>query len=199
MLDALDFVVAADPKLRVRQRFLEAAEENVEDERAFPRARNARHRGHAAQGDGDVDVLEVVLPGFADRPAGLWPAAARPEPGPTASPRRYFAVRESGERRISASGPSATTRPPCSPAPGAEVEDEIGGPDGLLVVLDDQDGVAVVPDPPEQADQPAVVALVESDRRLVEDIEDAAQARPDLGRQADPLGFAARKGRRRPV
>ena len=48
-------------------------------------------------------------------------------------------------------------------------------------------------------DEPAVVALVQADGRLVEDVEDAAQAGPDLGRQPDALGLAARERGRRPV
>ena len=43
-------------------------------------------------------------------------------------------------------------------------------------------------------EQPLVVALVQSDRRLVEDVHDAHQARADLARQTDALGLAARQG-----
>src|SRR5581483_12314007 len=39
--------------------------------------------------------------------------------------------------------------------------------------------------------EPPVVPLVETDRRLVQDVEDPDQARPDLGRQPDPLPLAA--------
>src|SRR5205807_709466 len=37
------------------------------------------------------------------------------------------------------------------------------------------------------------VASVQADSRLVQDIERAGQLRAELGRQADPLGFPARK------
>jgi hypothetical protein len=40
-------------------------------------------------------------------------------------------------------------------------------------VLDDHDGVPDVAQPLERADQACVVALVEADRRLVEDLQDA--------------------------
>ena len=43
------------------------------------------------------------------------------------------------------------------------------------------------------ADQLVVVALVEPDRGLVEDVEDADELRADLGREAEPLGLAARQ------
>ena len=83
--------------------------------------------------------------------------------------------------------------------PGPDVEDPVGGPDRLLVVLDDEDRVAEVAQPGERRDELGVVALVEPDRRLVEDVQDAHERRPDLGRQPDPLRLAARERDARPV
>ena len=48
-------------------------------------------------------------------------------------------------------------------------------------------------------EQPAVVARVQADGRLVEDVEDAGQAAADLAGEADALRFAAGQGRRRPA
>ena len=79
--------------------------------------------------------------------------------------------------------PSATIRPPCSPAP-ADVDDVVGDADGLLVVLHHDEGVAHVAQSYQRLDQPLVVALVEPDRRLVEDVE-----HPD---QPDPIWVASR-------
>jgi ABC-type nitrate/sulfonate/bicarbonate transport system substrate-binding protein len=42
-------------------------------------------------------------------------------------------------------------------------------------------------------EQPVVVALVQADRRLVEHVEHARQARADLAGQADALALAARQ------
>ena len=83
--------------------------------------------------------------------------------------------------------------------PGPDVHDPVGGPDRLLVVLHDEHGVAEVAQPGQGRDELGVVALVEPDRGLVEDVQDAHQRRPDLGRQADPLGLAARQRHARPV
>ena len=74
---------------------------------------------------------------------------------------------------------------------GPEVDDVVGGANRLFVVLDDDDGVAEIAQPGERREQRAVVALVQADRRLVEDVEDAGQVRSDLRRQADALAFAA--------
>ena len=46
------------------------------------------------------------------------------------------------------------------------------------------------------AEQPAVVARVQPDRRLVEHVEDAGQAAADLAGQADSLALAAGERRR---
>ena len=73
----------------------------------------------------------------------------------------------------------------------------VGRAHRALVMLDDDHGVAEVPQALQRRDQALVVALVQADRRLVEDVEHAHQRRPDLRRQADPLRLAARQRRRR--
>ena len=85
------------------------------------------------------------------------------------------------------------------PRPGPDVDDPVGRPDRLLVVLDDEHRVAEVAQPGERRDELRVVALVQPDRRLVEDVQDAHQRRPDLGREPDPLRLAAGQGLARPV
>ena len=81
----------------------------------------------------------------------------------------------------------------------AHVDEVVGGAHRLLVVLDDDHGVAQVAQPLERGDQLVVVALVQADRRLVEDVEHADQRRADLRGQPDPLRLAARQRRRRPL
>ena len=80
-----------------------------------------------------------------------------------------------------------------------EIEHVVGGADRLLVVLDHEHRVAEVAQPPQRVEQPAIVALVQADRRLVEDVEHADQARADLGRQPDALALAARQRAGGPV
>ena len=78
----------------------------------------------------------------------------------------------------------------------ADVDDVVGRAHRVLVVLDDDHGVAEVAQPLQRRDQALVVALVQADRRLVEDVEHAHQARADLRRQPDALRLAARQRRR---
>ena len=82
---------------------------------------------------------------------------------------------------------------------GADVDDPVGGGDGVLVVLDDDEGVAEVAQAGEGLDQPVVVALVQPDARLVEHVEDPDEAGPDLGGEPDALRLAAGERAGRPV
>ena len=82
---------------------------------------------------------------------------------------------------------------------GTDVDDMVGDADGLLVVLDHENRVAEVAEPHERVDQPAVVALVETDRRLVEDVEHAYQPAADLTGEPDALSLAAGERAGRPA
>src|SRR5205814_2885524 len=62
------------------------------------------------------------------------------------------------------------------------------------VCSSDLQRVADVAQAEEGLDQPGVVALVETDARLVEDVEDTHQAGADLRRQPDPLRLPAGEG-----
>jgi hypothetical protein len=54
----------------------------------------------------------------------------------------------------------------------------VGGAHRLLVVLDDDDGVAEIAKLLERGEEPRVVALVQADRRLVEDVQHADEPEP---------------------
>ena len=79
------------------------------------------------------------------------------------------------------------------------VDDVVGRAHRLFVVLDDDHRVAEVAQPQQRVDESPVVALVQADARLVEDVEHADQRRADLGRQPDALRLAAGERRRGPV
>ena len=76
------------------------------------------------------------------------------------------------------------------------VDDVVGGAHRLLVVLDDDHGVAEVAQAEQRVDEAPVVALVQADRGLVEDVEHADERRADLRGQADALRLAAGERRR---
>src|SRR5439155_23365417 len=66
----------------------------------------------------------------------------------------------------------------------------------LLVVLDHDDCVAEVAELEERVDELAVVALMQADRRLVEDVENAHELRANLGGETNALPFPAGESRR---
>ena len=62
----------------------------------------------------------------------------------------------------------------------ADIDNIVGCEDGVLVVLDDDDGIADIPQMLQRLQKACIVALMQADRRLVEDIENAGQARANL-------------------
>ena len=80
--------------------------------------------------------------------------------------------------------------------PGArsQVDDVVGAAQRLLVVLHHDQGVAQVPEVNQGFQQALVVALVQPDGRLVEDVEHPHQGGTDLGGQPDALRLAAGEG-----
>ncbi len=157
---------------------------------------------HASDGDEeaerdlDVDVLQVVLARALDddrspgRRAPLLRRLDRQLPLQVGARQRSVAVRQQVRGRALEDELSAVLA-----RAGPEIDDVVRGADGLFVVLDDHDGVAEIAQPRERRQQRTVVALVQTDRRFVEDVKDAGQVRSDLRREADALPFSA--GQRR--
>ena len=81
---------------------------------------------------------------------------------------------------------------------GPDVDDPVGFPDGLLVVLDHQHRVAEVAKTQQGVDESTVITLMQPDRRLVEHVEGTDQAGTDLAGETDALRLAAGQGRRVP-
>lgn len=73
---------------------------------------------------------------------------------------------------------------------GAEIDQPIGGPHGLFVMFDDDDGVSHVSKSLKGFDQLVVVSLVKPDAGFVEDVEASHEARSDLSGESNPLRLA---------
>jgi hypothetical protein len=76
---------------------------------------------------------------------------------------------------------------------GAEIDDVAGGLNGVGVVLDDENGVAEVAKGFEDVDEALCVARVETNGRLVENVERANEVGAKRRGELNPLGFAAGK------
>jgi hypothetical protein len=71
-----------------------------------------------------------------------------------------------------------------------QIEQVIRRAHGVFVVLDDEDGVAQVAQLLQRGDQALVVALVQPDGGLVEDVKHAAELAANLGGESNALAFA---------
>ena len=194
----VDPVVGAGPRPRPVQPVGDRAVEDLVDERRLAGAGDAGDAGERPERDRGVDALEVVLAGAADDElaAPLAPLGRdrdRDLPREVAAGQRRR-IPDHLRRRAGRDDLAAVLA-----GARAEVDQVVGGAHRALVVLDDDHRVAEVAKPLERPDQLRVVALVQADRGLVEDVEDADQAGADLRREPDPLRLAARERRRRPL
>lgn len=76
----------------------------------------------------------------------------------------------------------------------SDIDDVVAGEHGVFVMFDDDDGIFEVAEVFESVDEFVVVALVEADGGFVENVEDALEARANLGGKANALGFATGEG-----
>ena len=146
----------------------------------------------------DVDLLQVVLAGAADDELAARLAPLLRNRDRRACPARYWPVSDAGSASTCRGRALGDDVAAVLAGAGAEVDEVVGRAHRALVVLDHDHGVAEVAQALQGRDQLRVVALVQADRGLVEDVEDADQARADLGREPDPLRLAARERPRRP-
>ncbi len=195
VLEAGDLVVSAHRDFTLVQRSRGCRVEDVIDQSALSRSRHAGDADQFPEREGGGDVLEIVLPGPHD-------LNGQAVPGPPRLRRfdaqRALEVLAGDALRIRldhlgrALGHDLAAMPP---RPGAEVDQPVGLLHGLAVVLHHHHAVADVAQSLQGFEQLAVVALMQADRRLVEDVDDAGEFAADLAGQTDPLAFAARERR----
>ena len=85
------------------------------------------------------------------------------------------------------------------PSARTQVENVVGLADGVGIVLDDEHRVAQVAQSLQRPQQTLVIALVQTDARLIEDVEHPDEASANLRRQANALRLAAAQGAAFPV
>ena len=114
-------------------------------------------------------------------------------------PDRYCPVIDCFDFSTSLTVPDTMISPPCSPAPGPMSTTWSAT---RIVSSSCSTTITVLPRLRrriERLDEPAVVALVQTDRRLVEHVEHADEPAADLRREPDALRFTARERSRRAV
>ncbi len=191
--EAVDAVARAADDARAVQNAGGAGVERVDGQRGLARAADAGDAGEGAERELRGHVLEVVGAGalHGDELAGALAAPLRERDFAAAAEVVGGDAGGAGEELFERA--LATISPPWTPGAGAHVDDMVGVADRVLVMLDDDHGVAEVAQALQRFEQAVVVVLVEADRRFVEDVEDAREAGADLRREADALALAARE------
>ncbi len=185
---------------------LALGEDDVEGERRLARARDPRDDGQLAQGQGDRQVLQVVLARAddLDRPGRAWRLQAgtrgrlrhhrlllrgiplgkrRPQEGRRGDP---------GLRHLL--GCSLGHDPPARlPGLRPHLDDPVGRLEHVEVVLDDDEAVAALHEGLQHAEEPRDVVAVEPRRRLVQQEQGSRLAGQgaEVADELQPLGFAA--------
>ena len=171
--------------------------EHLVYEARLARAGDAGDAGEDAQRYLDVYALEIVLPRVADGeelPVPLPPFGGHgdfPRAGEVLAREAPGLGHDVLRRTLGDDLAAVDARA------GAYVHYPVGGAHGVLVVLDDYERVAEVAQLLERGDELPVVALVQADARLVEDVEHADERGAYLRGEPYALALAARERRRR--
>ena len=190
-LKPCDLTVRARAPVRVVHAVGQGRRERVGDKRAFTRAGYAGDHGERADGHLKSDVFQVVLRGARHLDGPTLGMATSLRQLDLATARQI--VRRKGALRLHDLGGSSRRDhfPAALARARPHVDHKVGTADGVLIVLDHDDGVAEVAQVLQRGDKPLVVALMQTDRRFVQDIEHAHKPRADLRGEADALGLAA--------
>ena len=157
--------------------------EQVVDEGAFARAGNPAEDIQSRPGKFHIEALEVAEGGtFENEPAVLRAgqfAGFAPERMGHAF-EQVFARQRVGAFRNGFDGALGHDSSPMDACAWTDVHEVVGQAHGVLVVLDDEERVAALFQAFEGIEQAVVVAGVEADAGLVEDVEDAAEGGAEL-------------------
>src|SRR6185369_1466334 len=193
ILEPGDLLVRAGGDTRAVQVARRCCVERVDGQAGLAAAADAGDAGEGAEWERGGDVLQIVGRGAVD---GHRLAAALAAGG---AERDLAAAGEIVRRDALLAGEQALEvariddLAAVDARAGAHVDDLVGMADRVLVMLDDEHGVAEPAEAFQRFEQSVVVLLVEADRWLVEDVEDAREAASDLAREADALALAARQ------
>ena len=171
-VDALDRIVLARLRACPMQLVRERLVDDLVHERRLAGSGDTGHDHELAHRKLDIDVLQVVLGGAShpERTEVIVPTLGHGDLPPVREELARDGVLVPLDLR---GGPLGDHVSPVLAGAGAHVDEPVGGTHHLLVVLDDEHRVAEVSKSLERPDQLVVVPLVETDRRLVQDVEDA--------------------------
>ena len=192
MLNAVQGVVGQRFAQRAIEMFREDGQKGVVDERAFSAARHARDAGQCAQREGGSHTFEVVAARSAQgelEAVALAPFLRNLNAQVVVQVARcQCLLLEHLLRRALIDHLAAQTSRARS-----HIYDVIGGHHHVAVMLNDHNGISRIAQIAKGLNEAHVVALVEADAGLVEDIKHIYQLRTNLRGQSDALTFATRE------
>ena len=150
-----------------------ACVERIDGEAGFAAARHAGNARKRAKRDCAGYAVEIVGRGSMHRQIVAIAIAARTRnfdfltPCQIVSRQRLLRLHDLLERALGDHFAAAHTRA------GAKVDDMIGLPDRILIMLDHNHRIAKVAQPLERFQKPVIIALVEANRRLIQNIKHA--------------------------
>src|SRR6185437_8531341 len=169
----------------------ERAVKNVFHERRLARSGYARHRDEVAEWNVRGDVAQVVLRRtlYAQYPVAVLrtPLLRNSDHGIAA---QVTTCHRCAIVRHLLHGPLGNNESAVLPRAWPKIDQMIRRAHRLLVMLHDDDGVAEVPQLSQRRKQPRIVALMQTDRRFIQDVQHTDQPRSDLRRQPNALCLA---------
>ena len=166
------------------------ADERPFDQRALSGPRHAGHHDEHPERHVDVDVAQVVR----RRASDLQRTGRVPHGRLHRRPVVQVPTGDGVAVLETLHGAFEADRAARSAGPGTQVDDVIGDRDRLRLVLDDEDGVALVAQLEQQPVHPLDVVGVQAGGRLVEHVSDIGERRAQMADHPRPLRLSARQG-----
>jgi len=166
-------------------------QQDVAHQRALSAAGDAGDRHEAAERNAHVDVLQVVFAGSLHDESVSSDLAALLGNLDLLFAREVRARYGIGGLRDPLHRAAVDDCPAVLAGARPDVNQPVAGSNRVFVVFHDEHGVAEIAQEMQRLDQTMVVALMKTDRRLVEHVQGAHEARADLAGQADALCLAS--------
>jgi hypothetical protein len=194
VVESLDAVEMRGARGRAIELGRHRAKQRVVDQRGLAGPGYAGDAGHEPQWEFGGDVFQIIGRRASDAQQASWiHGAPRARDFDAPAPAQVLARDRIGMGRDFGRGPLGDDIAAMHARAGSQIDDVIGLAYRIFVVLHDDHGIAEIAQIDERVEQPLIVALVQPDRRLIEDVHDTDQPRTDLAREPDALRLAARQ------
>ena len=160
---------------RAVKRLRERAIKNVIHQGRFAGTRNSSHHRDHAQREGDIKIFQIIFVRAQDGDARtvrlppLWPHLDLDPARDIGSGERPRHFHDFLRRSVSYELASVPARP------GTKIDHIVRATYGLFIVLNHQHGVAKIAQLFQCLQQPGVVPVMQSDRRLIEHVQNTSQ------------------------